>query len=51
MFQFNLTLVPSNSVEMGHGQKNSDIVGKIPTWSEKRQGGVHEGIINQAMRF
>ncbi len=36
---------------MGHGRKNSHIVGKIPTWSEKRQEGVHEGINNQVILF
>jgi hypothetical protein len=24
----------NSSLEMGHGRKNSHIVGKIPTWSE-----------------
>jgi hypothetical protein len=32
-------------LEMGHGRKNSHIVGKIPTWLEKKTGrGIHEGI-------
>jgi hypothetical protein len=28
----------NSSLEMGHGRKNSHIVGKIPTWSEKKTG-------------
>jgi hypothetical protein len=30
--------------------KISDMIGKIPTWSEKRWGGVHAGLFNQAMQ-
>ncbi len=42
----------NSSLEMGHGRKNSHIVGKIPTWSEKKTGrGIHEGIINQVILF
>jgi hypothetical protein len=46
----------NSSLEMGLGRNNYDMVGKIPTWLEKfqhgwkkRQGGIHEGLIHQAM--
>ncbi len=35
--------IPTWSEKFRHSRKNSDMVGK------KSQGGVHEGIINQAM--
>jgi hypothetical protein len=41
----------NSSLEMGHGRKNSHIIGKIRHGQNKRQGGIHEGIINQVILF